>query len=111
MHPRIGKGIKLKLSENIEGDIELKNTMCSPVVNGRSSNISETTKISKLKTSGNRIEKWHACNISEMGKGIKLKISQLRRDVELNQNTIMCIQVVKSPNAQYLRVDRIMVFS
>jgi hypothetical protein len=41
----------LKDSENVEGDVELKDTICIPFINGRSCNTLGTAYIVKLKFS------------------------------------------------------------
>ena len=62
-------GIKVKHSENVQENVELKDTMCISLVIGRSYNISGTAKIIKLKNSGN-----------------------VNKDVKLNQNTPFAVK-------------------
>ena len=50
---QLEKDIKLKYSENVQGNIGLTDTTYISLVNGLSYNISGTVKIIKLKNSGN----------------------------------------------------------
>ena len=84
---QLEKGIKVKHSENIQENIELKDTTYISLVNGRSYNISGTVKIIKLK-------KFRKSSMFQklLENGIKVKHSEnVQENVELKDT--MCISL------------------